>query len=404
MLAHASPRACATLLLLAVLAGCNSKTELSPPAATPKTVNVIIAAPTEIAVSNQLPGRLEAYRQAEVRARVAGIVTNRLYREGQEVRKGSPLFQIDPAPLQTALEMAAAALDKAEANAASTTDKVQRYQALTAVHAVSQLAYAEALAAERQAKAEVASAKAAQRRARLELNYATVKAPIDGRARRALVTEGALVGQDTATPLTTIEQIDPIYVNFSQSAALVARMRNAIRAGDLQGVPKQDIAVQLILGDGSIYPLPGKLIFSDLAIDPATDTIAMRAVVPNPDHILLPGGYVQVRLAQAVNTSAILIPRHALLRTANTATVMVVNADNVIEAVTVQADGLHGDNWLVTAGLNGGEKVIVANLAKMKPGITVTPLEQTASAEPTTATTNATAATAGSVPAQRQGV
>jgi multidrug efflux system membrane fusion protein len=359
-------RACASLFLLAALAAC-SKPEKAAPAAAPKNVSVIVAAPTEIAIDRQLPGRLEAYRQAEVRARVAGIVTGRLYREGQEVRKGAALFRIDPAPLQAALDLAAADVREAEANATAAADKIKRYRELIGANAISQLDYTEALAADRQTQAQVAAANARLRQARLQRDYATVRAPIHGRARRALVTEGALVGQDSATPLTTVEQIDPIYVNFSQPASDVALMQNAIRQGELHGIAKQDMPVQLILSDDSVYPHPGRLIFSDLAIDPATDAIAMRAVVPNPDRLLLPGGYVRVKLEQAVNKTAILIPRDALLRTGNAATVM----------VTVKADTLYGDRWLVSAGLHGGEKVIVANAAGIAPGDAVLPRGRT---------------------------
>jgi multidrug efflux system membrane fusion protein len=363
-----------TLVLITALAAC--KKEPPPLSSPPKTVRVITVAPTEIAVSNQFPGRLAAYRKAEVRARVAGIVTARLYKEGQDVKAGSALFKIDPAALQAMLEMRNAAYRQAQATVDVNADKLRRYRALAKADAVSQIAYAEAIAAEAQAKAQVAEAKAAQRSAALELSYATVRAPIAGRARRALVTEGALVGQDSSTPLTTVEQINPIYVNFSQPATVVAQMRKAIRAGELHGVAKQDVPVRLILGDGSVYPHTGKLIFSDLAIDPATETIAMRAVMPNPKHILLPGGYVRIGLDQALNKSAILIPRDALLRTVDAAKVLVVGADNVVQAVTVTADVLHGDQWLVRAGLHGGEKVIVANVAKIKPGDKVDPREQ----------------------------
>jgi multidrug efflux system membrane fusion protein len=392
MFPSASPLARAsTFALILILAACG-KHEPPPLPNKPKTVQVITVTPTEIAVNNQLPGRLAAYRKAEVRARVAGIVTARLYKEGQEVQAGSPLFKIDPAALQATLDMRTATYRQARAAAGVNADKVRRYHTLAAADAVSQIAYTEALADERQANAVVAQAGAAQRSAALELSYATVRAPIQGRARRALVTEGALVGQDTATPLTTIEQIDPIYVNFSQSASVVAQMRKAIHAGQLQSLAKQDIPVHLILGDGSTYPQTGKLIFSDLAIDPATGTIAMRAVMPNPQHILLPGGYVRVALDQALNKTAILIPRDALLRTIDAAKVMVVDADNIVQAVTVTADTLHGDRWLVSAGLNGGEKVIVANIAKLKPGIKVNPQEQP---EITTAAVVATAAPQG---------
>jgi multidrug efflux system membrane fusion protein len=366
-----------TFALISILAACG-KHEPPPLPNKPKTVQVITVAPTEIAVSNQLPGRLAAYRKAEVRARVAGIVTARLYKEGQEVQAGSPLFKIDPAALQATLDMRNAAFQQAKASAGVNADKVRRYHTLAAADAVSQIAYTEALADERQANALVAQAGAAQRSAALELSYATVRAPIQGRARRALVTEGALVGQDTATPLTTIEQIDPIYVNFSQSATVVAEMQKAIHAGELQGLAKQNIPVHLILSDGSTYPQTGKLIFSDLAIDPATGSIAMRAVMPNPRHILLPGGYVRVMLDQALNKTAILIPRNALLRSVDAASVMVVDADNIVQAVTVTADTLHGDRWLVTARLNGGEKVIVTNITKIKAGAKVDPQEQPA--------------------------
>jgi multidrug efflux system membrane fusion protein len=400
----ASPRACAALLLpialTLVLAACGKK-DPPPLPDPPKTVRVITVAPVEIPVSSQFPGRLAPYRKAEVRARVAGIVTARLYKEGQEVQAGSPLFDIDPAALQATLDMRTAAYRQAKESAGVSADKAQRYRVLVKGNAISQIDYTEALAAERQSIAQVAEAKAAQRSAALELSYATVRAPIRGRARRALVTEGALVGQDTATPLTTIEQIDPIYVNFSQPASIVAQMRTAIRAGALHGVAQQDIPVRLILGDGSVYPQTGKLIFSDLAIDPATGSIGMRAVMPNPQHILLPGGYVRVALDQALNKSAILIPRDALLRTADAAKVLVVDADNIVQEAAVTADVLHGDRWLVSAGLNGGEKVIVANVAKLKPGVKVDPQEQIETAMEATAV--ATAAPSAAAPATPPG-
>lgn len=361
-------------LTLTLLTACGK--EEVPAPETPKTASVMTVAPTEIAVSNQYPGRLAAYRKAEVRARVAGIVTKRLYREGQDVKAGAPLFHIDPAALQATLDMRTAAYRQAQAAVEVNADKVRRYRDLAKADAISQIAFTEAKAAETQALAQAAEAKAAQCNAALQLSYATVRAPIAGRARRAMVTEGALVGQDAATPLTTIEQIDPIYVNFSQPAAIVAQMRKAIRAGELQGVAKQDVPVRLMLGDGSVYPHAGKLIFSDLAIDPATDTIAMRALMPNPRHALLPGGYVRIALDQALNKSAILIPRDALLRTVDAAKVMVVGADNVVKAVEVTADKLHGDRWLVSAGLHGGEKVIVANAAKFDAGDKVILREQ----------------------------
>lgn len=366
----ASMRFVASLLFIAALAACHDK---PPPSAIkpPVNVSVMVATPTEIAVSHQLPGRLQAYREAEVRARVGGIVTARLYREGQEVHKGSRLFQIDPAPLRVAFEIADAALAQAVATETLAADKLQRYSALVDRQAVSRREHTEALAEHRLARAAVAAARAVRKRTSLELGYANVTAPIAGRARRAMVTEGALVGIDTATPLTTIEQIDPIYVNFSQPAGEVARMQRAIRNGTLHGLSSADIDVKLILPDGSPYPYSGKLIFSDMAIDPATDTIAMRAVLPNPKRQLLPGGYVQIRLTQAHNTTAILIPQHALLRTPHAATVLVVNAEQRLEAVTVLADTMSGGLWIVRDGLSGGERVVVADTAVLKAGAKV---------------------------------
>lgn len=252
------------------------------------------------------------------------------------------LFQIDPAPLKAALDISRGALARAEASHAAAADKLKRYADLIKDRAISEREYTEAQTDARQALAQIASAKAELEQARLRLGYATVTAPIDGRARRALVTEGALVGEDSPTPLTRVEQIDPIYVNFSQPAGEVAAMQRAIREGQVKGVADKDIAVRLVLADGSEYPLAGELLFSDLAVDPGTDTIAMRALFRNPHRELLPGGYVQVRLQRAVNPQAITVPRDALIRTAQSAVVKVVNPQGVVEDVEVRADTLQG--------------------------------------------------------------
>ncbi len=311
------------------------------------------------------------HRQAEVRARVAGIVTRRLYEEGQDVRAGTVLFQIDPAPLKAALDISRGALARAEASHAAAADKLKRYADLIKDRAISEREYTEAQTDARQALAQIASAKAELEQARLRLGYATVTAPIDGRARRALVTEGALVGEDSPTPLTRVEQIDPIYVNFSQPAGEVAAMQRAIREGQVKGVADKDIAVRLVLADGSEYPLAGELLFSDLAVDPGTDTIAMRALFRNPHRELLPGGYVQVRLQRAVNPQAITVPRDALIRTAQSAVVKVVNPQGLVEDVEVRADTLQGRDWIISRGLKGGERVIVENAAQHAAGSSV---------------------------------
>ncbi|CAJ4732895.1 periplasmic multidrug efflux lipoprotein [Burkholderia pseudomallei] len=367
-----------------VAAGCG-KHESEHDAAAPREASVVTVKKTSVPLSVELPGRLDAYRQAEVRARVAGIVTARTYEEGQEVKRGAVLFRIDPAPFKAARDAAAGALEKAQAAHLAALDKRRRYDELVRDRAVSERDHTEALADERQAKAAVASARAELARAQLQLDYATVTAPIDGRARRALVTEGALVGQDQATPLTTVEQLDPIYVNFSQPAADVESLRRAVKSGRAAGIAQQDVEVTLVRPDGSTYARKGKLLFADLAVDPSTDTVAMRALFPNPERELLPGAYVRIALDRAVARDAILVPRDALLRTADSATVKVVGQNGKIRDVTVEAAQMKGRDWIVTRGLAGGERVVVVDAAQFEAGTTVKALERGAAAQPASA-------------------
>lgn len=377
-----------------VAAGCG-KHESEHDAAAPREASVVTVKKTSVPLSVELPGRLDAYRQAEVRARVAGIVTARTYEEGQEVKRGAVLFRIDPAPFKAARDAAAGALEKARAAHLAALDKRRRYDKLVRDRAVSERDHTEALADERQAKAAVASARAELARAQLQLDYATVTAPIDGRARRALVTEGALVGQDQATPLTTVEQLDPIYVNFSQPAADVESLRRAVKSGRAAGIAQQDVEVTLVRPDGSTYARKGKLLFADLAVDPSTDTVAMRALFPNPERELLPGAYVRIALDRAVARDAILVPRDALLRTADSATVKVVGQNGKIRDVTVEAAQMKGRDWIVTRGLAGGERVVVVDAAQFEAGTTVKALERGAAAQP------ASGAAAASAPGRR---
>lgn len=377
-----------------VAAGCG-KHESEHGAAAPREASVVTVKKTSVPLSVELPGRLDAYRQAEVRARVAGIVTARTYEEGQEVKRGAVLFRIDPAPFKAARDAAAGALEKAQAAHLAALDKRRRYDELVRDRAVSERDHTEALADERQAKAAVASARAELARAQLQLDYATVTAPIDGRARRALVTEGALVGQDQATPLTTVEQLDPIYVNFSQPAADVESLRHAVKSGRAAGIAQQDVEVTLVRPDGSTYARKGKLLFADLAVDPSTDTVAMRALFPNPERELLPGAYVRIALDRAVARDAILVPRDALLRTADSATVKVVGQNGKIRDVTVEAAQMKGRDWIVTRGLAGGERVVVVDAAQFEAGTTVKALERGAAAQP------ASGAAAASAPGRR---
>lgn len=356
------------------LSGCNDRQSDTAANEVPPQVDVIITQVISSPVSIELPGRLEAFRQAEVRARVAGIVTERLYKEGQDVRKGTPLFLINPELLKVARDEASGTLAKAEANYHDVADKLKRYKDLVSDHSISERDYQSAVAGEKQAKAELLSARARLEKARLDLGYATVVSPIDGRARRALVTEGALVGQDAPTPLTTIEQIDPIYVNFSQPATEVMAMQRAIKSGKIRGIEQKDIQVHLIFSDGSEYGHTGKLFFSDLAVDTSTDTVAMRALFDNPEYELLPGAYVQVRLEQAIINHAVPVPRDALVRAAGVSSVMIVDTEDTVQRVEVEANTLEGNHWVVTSGLQGGEKVIISNPAMMIPGTRVRPV------------------------------
>ncbi|WP_175701562.1 MexX/AxyX family multidrug efflux RND transporter periplasmic adaptor subunit [Burkholderia ambifaria] len=367
----------APVALAAVLAvaGCGKGDKDKAPEAI-QNATVVTVRPTAVPMTVELPGRLDAYRQAQVRARVAGIVTARTYEEGQEVKQGAVLFRIDPAPLKAARDAAQGALAKAQAAALAASDKRRRYDDLVRDHAVSERDHTEAVADDTRAKADVASAKAELARAQLQLDYATVTAPISGRARRALVTEGALVGQDQATPLTTVEQLDPIYVNFSQPAADVDALRRAVKSGHATGIAQHDVTVTLRRADGTAYPLKGKLLFSDLAVDPTTDTVAMRALFPNPERELLPGAYVRIALDAAVDQRAILVPRDALLRTAERTSVRVVGTNGKVKDVEVVADQMSGRDWRITRGLSGGERVIVDNAAQFAPDTAVKPVEQ----------------------------
>ncbi|MBR8177244.1 MexX/AxyX family multidrug efflux RND transporter periplasmic adaptor subunit [Burkholderia ambifaria] len=363
------------LAAMLAVAGCGKGDKDKAPEAI-QNATVVTVRPTAVPMTVELPGRLDAYRQAQVRARVAGIVTARTYEEGQEVKQGAVLFRIDPAPLKAARDAAQGALAKAQAAALAASDKRRRYDDLVRDRAVSERDHTEAVADDTRAKADVASAKAELARAQLQLDYATVTAPISGRARRALVTEGALVGQDQATPLTTVEQLDPIYVNFSQPAADVDALRRAVKSGHATGIEQHDVTVTLRRADGTAYPLKGKLLFSDLAVDPTTDTVAMRALFPNPERELLPGAYVRIALDAAVDQRAILVPRDALLRTAERTSVRVVGTNGKVKDVEVVADQMSGRDWRITRGLSGGERVIVDNAAQFAPDTAVKPVEQ----------------------------
>jgi membrane fusion protein, multidrug efflux system len=365
----------ATVILAASIAGCGdqirSAQAQAPAGMPPPEVAVVTVAPERLALTNELPGRLEATRVAEVRARVPGIVTKLVFREGTEVKENDVLFRIDPAPYQASANSAQASLAKAEANLAQATLKAQRYKPLVETNAISKQEYDDALTTQKQAAADVASAKASLQAARLNLGYATVNAPISGRVGRALVTEGALVGQGAATPLATIQQLDPLYVNITQPASEALKLQRAMRDGQLQKAGKNEVKVSIVMEDGEVYPQAGKLLFSDQTVDPNTGAITLRAVVPNPDRYLLPGMYVRARVEQAVQENAIAVPQQAVQRQADKAIVMVVGQDKKVTPRPVKAETAIGNRWIVSEGLKAGEQVIVEGFQKAQPGTVV---------------------------------
>ena len=355
---------------VALLAGCGDDKAAAPAGAPgggmpPAQVGVITVQPQSVPVMSELPGRLEAVRTAQVRARVAGILQKRLFTEGADVKAGQPLFQIDPATFQAALDSAQATQAKAEANLAQASALVKRYEPLQAAKAISPQEFLNAQVAQRQAQADVAGAKAAVQTARINLGYAGVTAPISGRIGRALVTEGALVGQGEATQLAVVQQIDPLYVNFTQSAAEVLQLTRAIEAGRFKRSGAQAAQVRVVLDDGSEHPQLGKLLFADLSVDSTTGQVTLRAEVPNPGGKLLPGLYVRVRLEQAQASNAFGLPQQAVTRTQQGDTVTVIDGEGKRVPRTVKISGQQNGQWVVTDGLKAGEQVMVDGFQKL---------------------------------------
>lgn len=367
----------------------------------PPPVGVITVAPQTVALQTELPGRVEALRTAQVRARVNGVVLKRQFSEGSEVRAGQALFLIDPAPYQAALDSAAAQLARAQAGLAQTTATAERYKPLAEARALSQQDYVNALSAQKSAEADVAAGRAAVQAARINLGYTQVTAPIAGRIGRALVTEGALVSAAEATQLALVQQTSAVYVNFTQSSAELLRLRKAIAAQQLRKAGGELAAVQVVLEDGSLLPRPGKLLFSDLSVDATSGQVTLRAEVPNPEGLLLPGQYVRVRLSQAELPGGILLPQQAVTRTQQGDTVLVVGEGNKPGPRPVKVRQGQNGQWVITEGLSAGDKVIVDGFQKMfVPGAPVTPVPWTkpGTAAPTPPAA-ASAAAAASAPA-----
>jgi membrane fusion protein (multidrug efflux system) len=348
---------------------CNQATpQNKAPEPPPPEVTTISAHAESLPLTRELVGRLAPTRIAEVRARVAGIILHRAYTEGTDVAPGQTLFQIDPAPLETELHAAEAALAKAQADATNAALTAKRYRELAAKKLLSSQDLDSALANERTSAAAVKEAQANVEKAQLDLGYATVTAPIAGRAGRALVTEGALVGQGEATQLTTIEQIDPIYVNFSLSVSELQQLQLPMTPGNGQAAAKVSTAVELVLPDGKTYTPKGTLDYSDTAVDPGTGAVSLRAVVPNPQHRLLPGMFVNLRLILGQLDNAFLLPQASLSRDAKGPYVLVVDADGKVQQQRVETHGMTRSEWIVTGPLQEGDRVIVEGLQKVQPG------------------------------------
>jgi membrane fusion protein (multidrug efflux system) len=372
--------AACTLTALALLSACGSKDAAPAGAGGPggkmpsPQVGVITTKFQQVALETELPARVEAIRVAEVRARVNGVVLKRLFTEGSIVKQGQSLFQIDPEPYQAQVNSAQAALGRAQASLTSAAATVERYKPLVKENAVSQQEFTNAVAAAKQGEADVNAARAQLRIAQINYSYANVYAPISGRIGRALVTEGALVSSTEATQLALIQQTDNVYLNITQSAADLQRLRKSAGGRGIESA----IPVSVILDDGTELGRKGKLLFSDVTVDPSSGQVTLRAQVANPDNALLPGQYVRVRLAQSQLPNGILVPQQAVTRGGQAGdTVMVVGADNKPASRTVKIASQEGSNWVVTDGLKEGEKVMVDGFQKLQmlpPGTPVQPV------------------------------
>ena len=391
---HYASLGAAAALTLCALAACGDKGgSAGAGGAPPPTVAVITVAPASLTMTTELPGRIEASRIAQVRARTPGIVLQRVFKEGGDVKAGEVLFRIDPAPFQAAFDSAQAAVAKAEANLAQASIKARRFKPLLDAGAVSAQENDDAVSAQKQAAADLATARATRQSAGINLGYTTVSAPISGRIGRALVTEGALVGQGEATPLANIQQLDPIYVTVTQSAGELLRLRRALSSGQLKSAAAGQAKVTLVTEDGQHYPHTGKLLFADISVDESSGSVSMRAEFPNPERTLLPGMYVRAQLETAVKEGAITVPQQAVVRSPEGASVMLVGPDNKVTPQNVTADVAQGNAWIVSSGLKGGERVIVEGFQKAKPGAPVNPVPwQTPEAAPAGAAPAAPAA------------
>lgn len=356
-----------------LLAGCDGQENQHPQAqATQVSVHIVKSAP--LAVTTELPGRTDAFRVAEVRPQVSGIILHRNFTEGSDVKAGESLYQIDPATYQAAYDNAKGELAKAQAAATIARLTVKRYLPLVGTQYVSRQEYDQAVATAQQADASVVAAQAGVESARINLAYTKVTSPIGGRIGKSSVTEGALVTTGQSAALATVQQLDPIYVDVTQSSSDFMRLKQtSLQKGD------GTRSVELLMENGQPYPLKGTLQFSDVTVDESTGSITLRAIFPNPQHMLLPGMFVRARIDEGIQPNAILVPQQGVTRTPRgDATVLVVNDKNQVETRAVVAPQAIGDRWLVTEGLKNGDRVIVSGLQKVHPGVSVVATPDTA--------------------------
>jgi membrane fusion protein (multidrug efflux system) len=368
------------MAIAVVLTACGGQ-EPAPqgPGAVP--VTVVTLAPESVTLTRELPGRASPYLVAEVRPQVNGIIEQRLFTEGGTVEAGQPLYQIDDATYRANYASAEAALARARATLHSAQLLARRSEGLVAIKAVSEQDHENAVAALKQAEADVAAAEAAVQSARVTLSYARITSPISGRIGKSSVTQGALVTANQAAPLATVQQLDPIYVDLNQSSAELLQLRKSLAAGKFKGA--RDLPVTVLLEDGTRYEHEGKLAFTDVTVDPATGSVTLRVLVPNPENVLLPGGYVRALIGSGVRQEALLVPQQGIARDPKGhTTALVVGTDGKAEARAVEVSQTVGDKWLVEGGLIAGDRVIVEGLQKVRPGVPVQATEAGAAQAP----------------------
>ena len=370
--------AATSLAALVLLSGCSKKQ--APQAAAAPQVGVITVHTQPVARITDLPGRTTAVLTAEIRPQVSGVILQRLFVEGSDVKAGQPLYQIDPSTYQASYNYDVATLKHAQAQLAADQAEAERYKPLAAAQAVSEQSYDDAVAATLEDQANIASAKASLDQAQINLRYTKMYAPISGTIGASSVTPGALVTADQTAALATVTQLNPIYVDVNEPSATWLRLKQEQEAGKLETQPDGSTKVSLLLEDGSTYQLSGKLEFSDVNVDEMTGTVLVRALFPNPNHLLLPGMYVHAQINEGVNKDGILIPQQAVSHdTHGDPTVLLVDAKNIVTQRVIQVSGNDGNDWIVTGGLQPGDKVIVDGLLNATTGQTVSPVDETQS-------------------------